>query len=349
MIENKNFLLKINNLKTCFYTLDGIVRAVEGVSLTINPGKTIGLVGESGCGKSVTAHSVLRLLPLKTSQITEGEILFRRQDTRKVIDLVKIDPQGSLIRSIRGKEIAIIFQEPMTSLSPVYTVGNQIIEAILLHQQIEYQEAREHAIQMLKSVGLGMAETMIDEYPHRLSGGQRQRVMIAMALSCKPSLLIADEPTTALDVTIQAQIMELLQSLQKQFQMAVLIITHNLGVIAEMADEIAVMYLGRIVEKGLSRQVFENPLHPYTIGLLKSVPILGNRTKKRLAPIPGSVPDPLSVIEGCAFRLRCPAYKQEECSGRDEADMVEVEPGHYVRCLLYDESKELKEDENRID
>lgn len=335
MNKNEKYLLKINNLKTYFYTLDGIVRAVDGVSLALKPGKNMGLVGESGCGKSVTAHSILRILPPKTCQIKEGEILFRRQNAKEVIDLVKINPQGKLIRSIRGKEIAMIFQEPMTSLSPVYTVGNQIIEAILLHQQIEYQEAREHAIKMLKSVGLGMAESMIDEYPHRLSGGQRQRVMIAMALSCNPSLLIADEPTTALDVTIQAQIMELLKSLQKQFQMAVLIITHNLGVIAEMADDIAVMYLGRIVESGSLKQVFKNPLHPYTIGLLKSVPIIGSQTKKRLAPIPGSVPDPLSIIEGCTFRLRCPIYKQKECSGQEGAAMVEVEPGHYVSCLLY--------------
>jgi len=335
MNKNEKYLLKINNLKTYFYTLDGIVRAVDGVSLALKPGKNMGLVGESGCGKSVTAHSILRILPPKTCQIKEGEILFRRQNAKEVIDLVKINPQGKLIRSIRGKEIAMIFQEPMTSLSPVYTVGNQIIEAILLHQQIEYQEAREHAIKMLKSVGLGMAESMIDEYPHRLSGGQRQRVMIAMALSCNPSLLIADEPTTALDVTIQAQIMELLKSLQKQFQMAVLIITHNLGVIAEMADDIAVMYLGRIVESGSLKQVFKNPLHPYTIGLLKSVPIIGSQTKKRLAPIPGSVPDPLSIIEGCTFRLRCPIYKQKECSGQEGAAMVEVEPGHYVCCLLY--------------
>ena len=335
MNKNEKYLLKINNLKTYFYTLDGIVRAVDGVSLALKPGKNMGLVGESGCGKSVTAHSILRILPPKTCQIKEGEILFRRQNAKEVIDLVKINPQGKLIRSIRGKEIAMIFQEPMTSLSPVYTVGNQIIEAILLHQQIEYQEAREHAIKMLKSVGLGMAESMIDEYPHRLSGGQRQRVMIAMALSCNPSLLIADEPTTALDVTIQAQIMELLKSLQKQFCMAVLIITHNLGVIAEMADDIAVMYLGQIVESGSLKQVFKNPLHPYTIGLLKSVPIIGSQTKKRLAPIPGSVPDPLSIIEGCTFRLRCPIYKQKECSGQEGAAMVEVEPGHYVSCLLY--------------
>lgn len=335
MNKNNSFLLQISNLKTCFYTLDGIVQAVDGVSFTIKPGKTMGLVGESGCGKSVTAHSILRLLPLKTSKITNGEILFYSKSNDKILDLVKVDPQGLLIRSIRGKEIAMIFQEPMTSLSPVYTVGNQIIEAILLHQEIAYKEARAYALEMLKAVGLGMAESLIDEYPHRLSGGQRQRVMIAMALSCKPSLLIADEPTTALDVTIQAQIIELLKSLQNQLQMAVLIITHNLGVIAEMADEIAVMYLGRIVERGSLRQVFENPLHPYTIGLIKSVPVIGSKNKKRLAPIPGSVPDPLSVIEGCAFRLRCPVYKQHECEGREEIPMIEVEPGHYVTCLLY--------------
>lgn len=334
-MKNKPYLLQINNLKTCFYTLDGIVRAVDGVSLTIKPGKTMGLVGESGCGKSVTAYSILRLLPLKTSKITEGEILFYRENSNDLVDLAKIDPEGPLIRSIRGKEIAMIFQEPMTSLSPVYTVGNQIIEAILLHQKLVYKEAQEYAIQMLKAVGLGMAESLIDEYPHRLSGGQRQRVMIAMALSCNPSLLIADEPTTALDVTIQAQIIELLKSLQKKFQMAVLIITHNLGVIAEMADEIAVMYLGRIVERGPLEQVFKNPLHPYTIGLIKSIPVIGNQSKKRLAPIPGSVPDPLAVIEGCTFRLRCPVYKQHECKGQQESAMIEVEPGHYVSCLLY--------------
>lgn len=342
MNKNEDYLLRINNLKTYFYTLDGVVRAVDGVSLTLQSGKTLGLVGESGCGKSVTAHSVLRILPQKTCEITEGEILFRRRDAKDVIDLAKVDPHGKIIRSIRGREIAIIFQEPMTSLSPVYTVGEQIIEAILLHQQISYKEAREHAINMLKSVGLGMAESMIDEYPHRLSGGQRQRVMIAMALSCNPSLLIADEPTTALDVTIQAQIIELLKSLQSQLHMAILIITHNLGVIAEIADYIAVMYLGRIVETGSLKQIFENPLHPYTVGLLQSVPVIGNQSKKRLAPIPGSVPDPLAVIEGCSFRLRCPAYKQKECSGLKEAEMLEVEPGHFVSCLLYNKNTESK-------
>ena len=330
--EKKN-LLTISNLKVEFRTLEGILRAVEDVSLTIKTGTTMGLVGESGCGKSVTAGSILRLLPPKTCRITGGEILFQRRDSEELIDLAKVDPQGEVIRSIRGCEIAMIFQEPMTSLSPVYTVGNQITEAILLHRQVKPEEAREYAVEMLKAVAL--RENLIDEYPYRLSGGQRQRVMTAMALSCHPSLLIADEPTTALDVTIQAQIIELLKSLQQQMNMAILMITHNLGVIAEMADEVAVMYFGRIVESGTVKQVFENPLHPYTIGLLKSIPKMGGQTKKRLAPIPGSVPDPFAVVQGCAFHLRCPVYKQRGCRGTDLPEIVEAEEGHFVRCLLY--------------
>lgn len=331
--ERKKHLLKINNLKVHFHTLEGTVRAVEDVSLTIQPGMTMGLVGESGCGKSVTAHSILRLLPPRTCQIKAGEILFQRQSNNEVVDLAEVDPEGELIRSIRGHEIAMIFQEPMTSLSPVFTVGNQIIEAIMLHRDLKPQEAREYAVEMLKAVAL--ADDIIDEYPYRLSGGQRQRAMTAMALSCHPSLLIADEPTTALDVTTQAQIIEVLKSLQQQFQMAILMITHNLGVIAETADKVAVMYLGRVVESGTVKQIFDNPLHPYTIGLLKSIPRMGSETKKRLAPIPGSVPDPLAAIEGCAFRLRCPVYKQKGCDGKDVPGAVETEPEHFVRCTLY--------------
>ncbi len=330
---DNNHLLTINELKVHFHTLEGIVRALDGVSLGLNQGKTLGLVGESGCGKSVTAHSVLRLLPPKLCRIKEGEILFRRRDTDEAVDLAKVDPQSQLLRSIRGHEIAMIFQEPMTSLSPIYTVGNQIEEAILLHCQISREEARESAMQMLKAVAL--PEHLVDEYPYRLSGGQRQRAMTAMALSCDPSLLIADEPTTALDVTIQAQILELLMSLQKKSNMAILMITHNLGVIAEMADEVAVMYLGRIVESGTIKQVLENPLHPYTIGLLKSLPRMGDKSKKRLAPIPGSVPDPQATVKGCAFHLRCPVYKQKGCAGTELPSEVEAEPGHFVRCLLY--------------
>jgi ABC-type dipeptide/oligopeptide/nickel transport system ATPase component len=223
-MTNNGYLLKITNLKTYFFTLDGVVRAVDGVSLEMHPGETLGIVGESGSGKSVTAHSVLRILPKKISRIVEGQIHFQRRDSDQVVELTGIDPQGDLIRSIRGNEIAMIFQEPMTSLSPVHTVGNQIIEAIQLHQEKDDKEARQEAIAMLRAVGLGMAEQLVDEYPHRLSGGQRQRCMIAMALSCRPSLLIADEPTTALDVTIQAQILDLMNGLQKQLNMAIMII-----------------------------------------------------------------------------------------------------------------------------
>jgi peptide/nickel transport system ATP-binding protein len=331
--EEKNYLLTIKDLVVHFHTLEGIVRALEGVSLHLEQGKTLGLVGESGCGKSVTAHSILRLLPPKLCKIKGGEILFRQRDSAEPIDLAKVDPQSDLIRSIRGHEIAMIFQEPMTSLAPIYTVGDQIMEAIMLHRQVSPEQARESAMEMLKAVAL--AENVVDEYPYRLSGGQRQRAMTAMALSCNPSLLIADEPTTALDVTIQAQILELLMSLQKEFNMAILMITHNLGVIAEMADEVAVMYLGRVVESGAIEQVLGNPLHPYTIGLLKSLPKMGDQTNRRLAPIPGSVPDPLAKVEGCPFHLRCPVYKQKGCDGKELPSVVEPEPGHLVRCVLY--------------
>jgi len=332
MTENNRYLLQIEDLKTYFHTLDGVIRAVEGVSLDIKPGETLGLVGESGCGKSVTAHSILRILPPRIGRIVHGRILFQRRDGSEVIDLATVDHHGNLIRSIRGNEIAMIFQEPMTSLSPVHTVGHQIIEAIQLHRGSGLKEARQQAVEMLQAVGLGMAEQLIDEYPHRLSGGQRQRAMIAMALSCRPSLLIADEPTTALDVTIQAQIIDLMRSLQDRFNMAILMITHNLGVVAEMADRVAVMYLGKIVESGDIRTIFHQPLHPYTVGLLQSIPKMGRQVKKRLAPIPGSVPDPFSVPEGCAFRPRCPADKS---SCGEAIPMIEVEPGHQVRCCLY--------------
>jgi oligopeptide/dipeptide ABC transporter ATP-binding protein len=332
MTKNNGHLLRIEELKTYFYTLDGVVRAVDGVSLDIKPGETLGLVGESGSGKSVTAHSVLRLLPSKISKIIQGRIRFRRRDIGEELDLTTVDPQGDVIRSIRGNEIAMIFQEPMTSLSPVFTVGHQIIEAIQLHQGSPPQEARQQTIEMLQAVGLGMADQLVDEYPHRLSGGQRQRAMIAMALSCRPTLLIADEPTTALDVTVQAQILDLMNSLQEQFNMAIWIITHNLGVIAEMANRVAVMYMGRVVESGDARTIFHQPLHPYTVGLLQSIPKMGRQVKDRLIPIPGSVPDPFSIPEGCAFRTRCPAITAK-CGG--EAPMIEVEPRHYVRCCLY--------------
>jgi peptide/nickel transport system ATP-binding protein len=331
--DDQRYIVRVEDLKTYFYTLDGVVRAVDGVSLEIRPGETLGLVGESGCGKSVTAFSILRLLPLKTSRIVQGRILYNRGDDNPPIDLTTVDPNGELIRNIRGNEIAMIFQEPLTSLSPVHTIGSQVAEAVELHQKVGEEEARKRAVEMLEQVGIAMAQQCFHEYPHQFSGGMRQRAMIAMALSCNPSLLIADEPTTALDVTIQAQILELMKSLQDELGMAILMITHNLGVIAETADRVDVMYMGRVVESGDVRTIFHCPLHPYTVGLLHSIPHLGRQVKDRLTPIPGSVPDPFSVPRGCAFYPRCPASKKPTC--REEVPLVEVKPGHKVRCTLY--------------
>ena len=299
--DDHRYLVRVEDLKTYFYTLDGVVRAVDGVSLEIRPGETLGLVGESGCGKSVTSLSIMRLLPRRISRIVGGRILYDRGNGNPPIDLTAVDPNGDLIRDIRGNEMAMIFQEPLTSLSPVHTVGSQIAEAVELHQNVDREAAQERAIEMLEQVGIDMPHDRYNEYPHQFSGGMRQRAMIAMALSCNPALLIADEPTTALDVTIQAQILELMKALQEEFDMAILIITHNLGVIAEMSDRVAVMYMGKIVESGKARDVFRQPLHPYTVGLMRSIPRLGRRVKARLTPIPGSVPDPYSVPSGCAF------------------------------------------------
>ena len=323
-------LIEIRGLKTHFHTDRGVVKAVDGVDLVIRRNRTLGIVGESGCGKSIMALSIMGLVPRPPARIS-GEILYHRQDGT-VVDLVKLDPKGKEIRSIRGAEIAMIFQEPMTSLNPVYTIGNQIMEAIRLHQKVDKKEARERAIEMLKLVGIPAPERRVDEYPHQLSGGMRQRAMIAMALSCNPSLLIADEPTTALDVTIQAQILELMQKLQEEFQMAIVMITHDLGVVAGMADEVAVMYLGQIVEYSSVRSVFKRRHHPYTNGLLGSIPVLGARTK-RLTPIKGIVPDPRFMPEGCRFAERCP--KRMSICDRPPA-MLEPEPGHWARCWLHD-------------
>lgn len=325
-------LLEINHLKTHFTTLDGTVRAVDGVSLQIQPGRTLGIVGESGCGKSVTAHSILRLLPKRTSQIVAGEILFRQRNGQ-VVDMTRLDPDSDTIRSIRGNAISMIFQEPLTSLSPVHTVGFQIAEAVALHQQVGRQEAKTRTIHLLEQVGIPSAAQRFTEYPHQFSGGMRQRAMIAMALSCNPRLLIADEPTTALDVTIQAQILELMKALQRDLGMSIMIITHDLGVIAEMAEQVVVMYMGKVVESGDVRTIFKHPLHPYTVGLMRSIPKMGHGLKERLTPIPGSVPDPFAVPPGCAFAPRCPAPQRASC--QQEVPLVEVEPGHWVRCTLY--------------
>jgi oligopeptide/dipeptide ABC transporter ATP-binding protein len=323
-------LIDVIDLRTTFRTEESLVRAVDGVSFSIAKEKTLGVVGESGCGKSVTALSIMGLIPSPPGRIESGQILFRAD--AETIDLAKLDPKGRAIRSIRGNQIAMIFQEPMTSLNPVFTVGMQIIESITLHQHLPRKEAREKAIDMLRAVGIPSPEQRIEDYPHQLSGGMRQRVMIAMALSCHPSLLIADEPTTALDVTIQAQVLDLMNDLRVQFHMAILFITHDLGVIAQMADAVAVMYLGKIVEAAPVTELFDHPGHPYTRGLMKSIPSLTMTGKDRLIPIKGVVPELSEIKEGCGFEPRCP-HAMKICRGQ-VPPLKEVAPGHTVACWL---------------
>jgi oligopeptide/dipeptide ABC transporter ATP-binding protein len=323
-------LIDIQDLRTQFFTDDGVVTAVDGVSFSIPRGKTVGLVGESGCGKTLTGLSLLQLVP-PPGRVTGGRVLFYREGASEPVDLAALGPRGDTMRGIRGNEIAMIFQEPMTSLNPVYTIGDQIAEAVILHQGLGCRQARERAIKMLERVGIASPRQRVDEYPHQLSGGMRQRGMIAMALACRPALLIADEPTTALDVTIQAQILDLLRELQESMHMAILLISHDLGVIAELADEVVVMYAGRVVERGPVDALFYEPLHPYTRGLLRSVPLLGTERKERLISIPGTVPSLLALPTGCAFRPRC----SERLPGCAEAPLlVEARPSHCVRCWL---------------
>ena len=322
-------LLEIKDLKIGFKSDKGMVQAVRGVTFSVKPESTLCLVGESGCGKSVTALSVMGLIQIQGGRIESGEILYRQNG--KIIDLAKQRPLGRVMRKIRGNEIAMIFQEPMTSLNPVYTIGNQILETIILHQKISRREARDKALELLYSVGIPHPESRIDEHPHQLSGGMRQRAMIAMALSCNPSLLIADEPTTALDVTIQAQVLDLMKDLRHAFQTAILFITHDLGVVANMADEVIVMYLGQVVEAAPVRIVFNAPRHPYTIGLLKSVPSMSDQRKKRLSPIDGVVPDIDSYPAGCAFAQRCESA--EAVCYSQMPPLVELKPGHKVACF----------------
>jgi len=338
-------LVELRDLRTYFHLAEGVVRAVDGVNLTIKRGRTLGVVGESGCGKSITAHSIMRIVP-SPGQIESGEILFHRamasnggSSARELIDLAQLKADGPRIRSIRGNEIAMVFQEPMTAMSPVLTVGYQIMEAITLHQQVSKAEAREIAIDMLGRVKMPNPERIVDDYPFELSGGMRQRAVIAMGLSCNPSLLIADEPTTALDVTTEAQILDLMRELQRDLDMAIMYITHNLGVIAEMADEVAVMYLGRIVEQGPVEPIFFSPKHPYTQGLLKSIPHLDeviktDKTDRRLWTIKGVVPDPYTRLKGCTFHPRCPEFIAGVCD-QVEPPVFKVGQDHMVRCHLY--------------
>jgi len=324
-------LIDVRGLKTYFYTEDGVVRAVDGVDFTIEPEKTLGIVGESGCGKSVTALSIMGLVQSPPGKIAAGEIIYTKDG--KETDLTKLNTKGREYRSIRGNEIAMIFQEPMTSLNPVYTIGNQIMEAIILHQHLHKHAAKQKAIEMLHSVGMPVPEQRVDEYPHQLSGGMRQRAMIAMALSCNPSLLIADEPTTALDVTIQAQVLDLMNDLRRDFKASIQFITHDLGVIADMADDVVVMYLGKIVESANVREIFHNAKHPYTEGLMNSIPSLTTTKKERLIPIKGVVPDPFDIPEGCGFEPRCP-HAMDICK-KEVPTLKEVTPGHLVSCWLY--------------
>jgi oligopeptide/dipeptide ABC transporter ATP-binding protein len=317
-------LLQVQNLQTSFFTPEGEVRAVDGVSFEIGEGKTLGLVGESGCGKSVTSLSIMRLISSPPGEIVGGEIYYRGRD------LLKLNKEE--MRKIRGNEISMIFQEPMTSLNPVFTIGNQIGEAIRLHQGLGKKETRAKTIEMLRLVKIADPESRVDSYPHQLSGGMRQRVMIAMALSCNPNLLVADEPTTALDVTIQAQILELIKELQQRMGMALLLITHDLGVVAERADEVAIMYAGKIVERASAQAIFARPLHPYTVGLLNSLPGTGGKKKKRLDAIPGVVPSPLDLPSGCRFRDRCP--KAAGICAEAEPLLAEKEQGHPVACYF---------------
>ncbi|AZR73712.1 peptide ABC transporter ATP-binding protein [Anoxybacter fermentans] len=319
-------ILEVKDLKTYFFVDDGVVKAVDGVNFEIYEGETLGIVGESGCGKSVTSISIMRLVPNPPGKIVGGQILFKGKDL--------VQKSEEEMRKIRGNEISMIFQEPMTSLNPVYTVGDQIAEAVILHQKVSKKEAMERAVEMLRKVGIPAPEKRVYEYPHQLSGGMRQRVMIAMALSCNPSLLIADEPTTALDVTIQAQILELMKQLRDEFNTAIMLITHDLGVVAEVCDRVAVMYSGKVVEYTDVKRIFLSPRHPYTIGLLNSIPKL-NGGKKRLEPIKGVVPNPLNLPKGCKFNNRCP-YAKDLCFEK-EPEIKEIDTGHFVRCWFYDQ------------
>jgi peptide/nickel transport system ATP-binding protein len=321
-------ILRVSNLRTYFHTFEGLGKAVDGVDFVVGKGETIGIVGESGCGKTVSALSILRLISDPPGKIVEGEILFEG------VDLLKIS--ASEMREVRGNKISMIFQEPMTSLNPVFTIGEQIAEAIILHQKMDRKEAWEKSVEMLRLVQIPEPETRAYEYPHKLSGGMRQRAMIAMALSCHPRLLIADEPTTALDVTIQAQILDLMLKLKEEMGTSIILITHNLGLIAEVAQRVIVMYTGKVVEEAEAEELFDNPLHPYTQGLLQSIPWIGRKIetgRKQLQEIPGIVPSLFDLPKGCNFFPRC-SRASNVCQG-ESPKLLEIKPGHSVRCWRF--------------
>ncbi|MBS5985476.1 ATP-binding cassette domain-containing protein [Clostridium paraputrificum] len=329
MSEN---LIEVKNLKTFFKTEAGIVKAVNDVSFKVKKGETVCVVGESGCGKSITAMSIMGLVSKDTGFNDGGQILFENKDLVKATD--------AEMRSIRGKDIAMIFQEPMSSLNPTFTIGFQVMEPLILHEGLDKKTAKKRAIELLEEVGIPRANEIVDCYPHELSGGMRQRVMIAMGLACKPKLLIADEPTTALDVTIQAQILDLMRNIKKDFNTSILLITHDLGVVAEMADYVVVMYAGKVVEEGGVMEIFKNPSHPYTKGLLKSKPIITER-KEELYSIPGQVPNPVGIPDSCYFSERC-AYCKSECKNTIPR-LTLIEDNHKVACWLYEENTSKEE------
>jgi peptide/nickel transport system ATP-binding protein len=334
-------LLSVRDLRTYFPQDEGTVKAVDGVTFDLAPGGTLGIVGESGCGKSVTARSILRIVD-RPGRIVSGEIRFQRRavagrpEAERTVDLATLDPDGPDIRAIRGAEIALIFQEPMSSFSPVHTIGDQISEAIVLHQGLDRRQAREKTIEMLRRVGVSSPEERVRQLASQLSGGLRQRAMIAMALSCQPTLLIADEPTTALDVTTQRQILRLMRQLQDEDGMAIMLITHDLGVVAEMAREVVVMYLGRVVEQAPVDEIFHAPRHPYTRALLRSIPRIRSAGRERLTPIAGAVPHPYDRPSGCPFHPRCESFMAGTCD-REEPSLRRVGDGHVVSCFLYED------------
>jgi oligopeptide/dipeptide ABC transporter ATP-binding protein len=342
-MDRRPVLLEVEDLKTHMFLDEGTVRAVDGASFMLRRGETLGVVGESGCGKSITARSIMRIVR-KPGRIVNGKILWHRTPESEgngsqadVLDLVKLNEHSEEMRQIRGGEISMVFQEPMSSLSPVHTIGNQIIEVILLHQHVSKEEARQQALLVLNQVGMPQPNRIIDRYPHQLSGGMRQRAMIAMALSCHPDLLIADEPTTALDVTTEAQILSLMRTLQRELGMAIMFITHNLGVVAQMTERVIVMYMGRVVEEASVDALFYEPKHPYTQALLRSIPKLGSKTTGeaiRLASIRGSVPDPYNLPKGCPFHPRCKDVIRGVCDVQDPP-LFEFGLGHTARCHLY--------------
>lgn len=332
-MKDDNNVVEFDELKTYFYTDNGVVKAVNGVTFEVPSHSIVGIVGESGCGKSVTSLSLMRLLQGPTGQIVDGSIRFKASDG-VVYDIAKM-PLNKM-SSIRGKDITMIFQEPMTSLNPVFTIGNQLDEVSLLHNNYDKQQSKAHSIEMLKLVGIPDAEMVYGKYPHELSGGMRQRVMIAMALAAKPKLIVADEPTTALDVTIQAQILDLLRDIQKKTDASIMLITHDLGVIAEMADYVIVMYAGKIIEKGTVMEIFDNPLHPYTVGLQKSKPRIDGNSNEPLFSIPGNVPNPINMPSYCYFKNRCKNCI-EKCNG-EYPKMIQVSDTHFVSCYYAQEN-----------